>query len=85
MKLGIMAKSTAVEPQLLEFRTDGKEITALVQGGELHTVYLNLTNGSKSCDCQDFYFRRKKKGELCKHLKLVLEEMERRLMEGFEK
>lgn len=74
-----MMGNPIIEPELLEFRIHDGEATAIVKGGELHTVYLNLKTGERNCDCQDFYFRKKKKGELCKHLKLVLEETEKRL------
>jgi predicted nucleic acid-binding Zn finger protein len=66
--------------QILEMNTDGKIWIARVEGTtQVHTVTVDLVNNEFQCDCQDYYFRRRKKGEPCKHIKLVLEEITKRL------
>jgi predicted nucleic acid-binding Zn finger protein len=65
--------------RILEMNTDGKVWTAKVQGTQVHTIVVDLVNNEFDCDCQDFYFRRRKKGEPCKHIKLVLGEISRKL------
>jgi len=66
--------------KVLEMNTDGKIWTARVQGTtQVHTVTVDLVNNEFQCDCQDYYFRRRKKGEPCKHVRLVLEEIIKRL------
>jgi predicted nucleic acid-binding Zn finger protein len=66
--------------QILEMNTDGKIWIARVQGTtQIHTVTVDLINNEFQCDCQDYYFRRRKKGEPCKHIRLVLEEITKKL------
>jgi rubrerythrin len=65
------------------------ESFAIAKADDQHTNVANLSYGEKyaknhtytvtpdSCTCPDFRFRRKDKGEKCKHMKAVEREQER--------
>lgn len=38
------------------------------EGGEPHVVVVFKAQSRLHCDCEDFGYRRERKGELCKHL-----------------